>query len=125
MQFLLQEPLSPVLVGCYSAYATAFTCTGLSRLEAGEEEEEEEKCSFLISDHKNVFIPEASLFSLGPTGRYSAHAMASHAQDCPGWKLERNLLTNILVPESAIFLALVRQHCPDWGPDIYVYNIIV
>ncbi len=44
---------------------------------------------FPISNYKSVFIPETSLFSLGVTGRYSAHATASHAQDCPGQKLER------------------------------------
>ena len=75
------------------------------------------------------FVP-GNTISLALAGRYSAHAMASHAQDCPDRKLERPIflwrgnLSPFLFQES-ISLTLVRcysahatalhtEDCPDW-----------
>ncbi len=75
------------------------------------------------------FIPE-NMVSLVLVRRYGAHAMASHAQDCPDQKLERPtfpwsssislfLLQESLSPVlvgcySAHAMALHAQDCPDW-----------
>ncbi len=44
--FIPENTVSPVLGGRYSPHATAFTRTRLSRLEAGEEEENKKKMFF-------------------------------------------------------------------------------
>ncbi len=42
------------------------------------------------------FIP-GSAVSLALVGRYSAHATALHAQDCPDWKLEKAFFPTIAI----------------------------
>ncbi len=47
------------------------------------------KLPFSFRNCINVFLFQRKYLSLAPVRRYSAHATASHAQDCPDWDLEK------------------------------------
>ena len=56
--------------------------------------------------HINIFVP-GNTFSPVLVGRCSAHATASHAQDCPDWKLGENSLSyspciNVFISGNAL-----------------------